>query len=656
MLTLGTILQNRYQIIRQLGVGGMGAAYLANDLRLGNRLVVVKENVGGDPQQFQIEANILATLNHPNLPRVSDHFVETATVTQPTDVQYLVMDYVEGQNLDSLLQQRGALSESAALALMRHVLDAVQYLHANRIIHRDIKPQNIIVTPQGKAVLVDFGIAKRMVTGRPTQTGARAATPGFAAPEQYGGGTDQRSDVYSLAATLYTLLIAQVPPEAPLLASGAATLKPPRALNSAISAPVEQVILRGMTMQAAQRFQNVAEMRRMLFGATIATATATLQTGLETSQTTAPHARSIGLPPAASLAIVFGGLLLLGVSGLGFLLLQTPVQRETPTPTIRVAMSTSTRVGTALPTQTRVAVADAPTRPPIPTLTLTRAPTSTATPRLPTLTPTRPLPTGRIAFRSTRDGNREVYVMNADGTSQQRLTYNAGGEDSDPAWSPDGRVITYMSQRSGNWEIYVMNPDGSSQRNLTSHPKGDWYPTWSPDGRSITFYSDRDGSWQIYVMSADGSNQRRLTDSAGDNWFPAWSPDGRYIAFSSTRDGNAEIYVMNVDGSNQRRLTRSAGDNERPTWSPDSRSIAFASDRGGNWQVYTMNSDGTNLQNLTNSSSDDVDPVWSPDGHFMAFVSDRDGNKEIYVMSADGTDQRRLTRSSGDDDSPAWSH
>ncbi len=260
MLNPGTFLQNRYQIIRQLGAGGMGAVYLAFDQRLGSRQVVVKENQGGDPNQFQIEANILANLSHPNLPRVIDHFIDPSGAPQ-----YLVMDYIEGQDLDALVQQqRGPLPESTVLQWMQQVFDAVGYLHANRIVHRDIKPENIIITPVGKAVLVDFGIAKQLMTGRPTLSGARSGTPGYAAPEQYRGGTDQRSDVYSISATLYAVFTAGAPPDSLAREKGTAILVPPRRINSAISQNTDAVIMTAMNLDPALRYGTVGRMRQAL--------------------------------------------------------------------------------------------------------------------------------------------------------------------------------------------------------------------------------------------------------------------------------------------------------------------------------------------------------------------------------------------------------
>ncbi len=140
-------------------------------------------------------------------------------------------------------------------------------------------------------------------------------------------------------------------------------------------------------------------------------------------------------------------------------------------------------------------------------------------------TPT-PTSSGKIAFVSDRDGNFEIYVMNADGSGVTRLT-NHRGRDVSPAWSPDGRRIAFASKRDGNWEIYVMNADGTGVTRLTDHHRGDrTTPAWSPDGRRIAFASNLDGFWEIYVMNADGSGVTRLTDHTEEDRHPAWSPDG----------------------------------------------------------------------------------------------------------------------------------
>ena len=263
-LTTGSILNQRYRIVKVLGRGGFGTVYRAWDLNL-SRTCAVKENTDTSvdaTRQFSREATFLANLHHPNLPRVTDHF------SLPGQGQYLVMDFIEGDDLQAMLASTGsALPEGQVLRWMVQVLSALEYLHSQTppIIHRDIKPANIRITPQGQAVLVDFGIAKAFDSSSKTTHGARAVTPGYSPQEQYGSGrTDARSDLYALGATLYTLLTGQAPIESVQRTIGE-QLPPPRSLNPAISPAVEAAILKAMAPAPAERFQAAAEMRSELF-------------------------------------------------------------------------------------------------------------------------------------------------------------------------------------------------------------------------------------------------------------------------------------------------------------------------------------------------------------------------------------------------------
>ena len=288
----------------------------------------------------------------------------------------------------------------------------------------------------------------------------------------------------------------------------------------------------------------------------------------------------------------------------------------------------------------------------------------------------------QIVFDSRRDGTEEIYVMDSDGSNQQRLT-RASGEDQGswhPAWSPDGKKIAFSSNRDGNPGIYLMGADGSNVRRLTHTPGKrtvNECPDWSLDGRRIAFCSNRDGKLEIYVLDADGSNLRRLThtpgmDKASAN--PDWSPDGQQIAFGSTRDGKSndwtesEIYVMASDGANVRRLTHTPGKgNWTPRWSPDGKKIIFCSNRGVEsegsedaYEIYVMDADGSNVRQLTTNERSATRPHWSPDGKKVVYHSARDGNPkdwkdhEIYVMDADGSNVRRLTFNKAIDGHPAW--
>ncbi len=234
--------------------------------------------------------------------------------------------------------------------------------------------------------------------------------------------------------------------------------------------------------------------------------------------------------------------------------------------------------------------------------------------------------------------------------------------------------IVFASKRDGTFEIYVMDADGGNQRRLTNNSDKDWSPSWSPDGKRIVFCSDRDKdahfipglfTSEIYVMDADGGNQQNLTNDPKDDRSPSWSPDGERIAFTSRRDGDDEIFLMDPDGGNQRRLTNNRHDDYSPSWSPDGKQIVFGARRDGHFEnefgiteeIYVIDANGDNEQRLTENRNNDWDPVWSPDGERIAFASDRKGDLvsfDIYVMDADGGNQQNLSNNRHSDVSPAW--
>ena len=264
----------------------------------------------------------------------------------------------------------------------------------------------------------------------------------------------------------------------------------------------------------------------------------------------------------------------------------------------------------------------------------------------------------QIAFTSGRDGNAEIYVMDADGKDQRRLTHHPA-DDSLPSWSPDGQKIAFSSYRNGgNIQIFVMGSDGQNPIRLTDGVN-DRNPAWSPDGQRIAFdgFGDEDFDgvgWniEIYVMASDGKNRKRLTDSPASNLNPSWSPDSQRIAFESTRHGPTEIYVMNADGRKQERLTDNGVADDYPAWSPDGQKIAFSSSlvflgadaREGDYEIYVMDTDGNNRRMLTDNVVDDVHPSWSPDGQLIAYESWSKGKlSEIHLITAEGEYLMRLS-------------
>ncbi|MBN2389633.1 MAG: serine/threonine protein kinase, partial [Anaerolineae bacterium] len=268
MLTSGTILQqNRYRIEAVLGQGGMGAVYRAWHLGL-EKYVAVKEMVpqpGLEAQmldqlrtQFKREAVILARLDHPNLVRVLDSFEEEGRA-------YLVMDLVEGENLSERIQRVGRISEAEVVRWARELLGALAYCHAQGVFHRDIKPHNIIICADGRAVLVDFGLVKLWDPTDPrTKTVMRGiGTPEYAPPEQYDtqtGHTDGRSDLYSLGATLYHALSGASPPTVTQRVVNPEVLRPLQQLAPNLNPQLATIVMRALELRPADRFQNAEEM------------------------------------------------------------------------------------------------------------------------------------------------------------------------------------------------------------------------------------------------------------------------------------------------------------------------------------------------------------------------------------------------------------
>jgi serine/threonine protein kinase len=288
----GTVLRDRYEIQALIGQGGMGAVYRAADHRLPGRLCAIKETwpapgISAEAlalarEQFLREASTLARLDHPNLPKVSDYFSEAldgegrlATAAPSRD--YLVMDYVPGQDLHQLVQearrQGRFLDEREVLHWMDQLCDALSYLHRQDppVLHRDVKPGNVKLTPEDRIKLVDFGLVKPLDPEDPnTVTGMRGiGSLPYTPIEQYAGElghTGPRSDLYSLAATLYHLLTGRPPASAQDRFLDPDALLPPRQANPAISPEVERAILVALALHPKDRPESVAAWSRMLLG------------------------------------------------------------------------------------------------------------------------------------------------------------------------------------------------------------------------------------------------------------------------------------------------------------------------------------------------------------------------------------------------------
>ena len=411
MLTPGTILQGRYNIVRQLGQGGMGTVYEAIDQRL-DTTVALKETFFADERlrkQFEREARLLARLHHPALPRVSDHFSEG-------EGQFLVMQYIPGDDLSEMMtQKRGPFPADQVLTWADQLLDALDYLHTQepQIIHRDIKPQNLKLTARGQIILLDFGLAKGQageISRVTTAASIFGYTPNYAPLEQIQGlGTDSRSDLYSLAATIYHLLTGTKPPDALTRAASLVNgqldpLVAATQLNAAVAPEVSNVLQQAMSQNREQRFPSAAEMRKALHrteqtatvinrgeaqtvlrppaAPTLAASTLAASTQAVGQQRTVATGETTVVRPLAGGArrrlfpwlLAASAVLVIGVTGLGFYLMQKRddviVKLESPSPSPELS-SAPTVEPTGTPVQT---LESTPTPAPKPTASESRIP------------------------------------------------------------------------------------------------------------------------------------------------------------------------------------------------------------------------------------------------------------------------------------------
>ena len=659
-LERGALLHKRYRIVEILGQGGMGSVYRAVDENLGVD-VAVKENLFTTDEyarQFRLEAVILANLRHPNLPRVTDHFVIG------DQGQYLVMDYIEGEDLRQRMERMGNVMEDEAILIGAAMCDALTYLHTRKppILHRDIKPGNVKITPDGHIFLVDFGLAKVLHGSQATTTGARAMTPGYSPPEQYGTArTDPRTDIYSLGATLYAALSGIIPEDGLARAMDNTQLTPLRKRNSKVSRKFAAAIEKAMGIDPADRFQNAEEFKRSLLGSksktqrlpgdyTVDPAPHNIEEQLQNYMEKEPRSLPNSNPPISkdsprldeapvfkprrkkrkgrrTLPVLLVFLLLLAVGVVGAaryrpeLLPGEIVNLLEPLNAIPIPFLPSTNIPTSLPISTETPL-------------LVETPTPAATTAIPDATPTptlAPTETLRPAVQiSPTPGNTTLVATPLGGSSGQ---------------------IAFVSARSGIPQIYLMNTDGTELTALTITAEGSCQPAWSPDGRQLVFtspcrargdfYEDAYPDSSLFIMNADGTGVTQLTTGPEANFDPAWSPDGNRIAFTSLRDGYKQIYMLNLDSRIETRLTNTPPEIEssQPVWSPFGNQIAYIVKRVGAYQIWTMTDDGQDNAQHVRSGQDlwDFSPHWSPDGTIILFSQRNKGVSKPWLMTINVT-------------------
>src|SRR6266508_1571322 len=664
-LERGALLHKRYRIVEILGQGGMGSVYRAVDENLGVD-VAVKENLFTTDEyarQFRLEAVILANLRHANLPRVTDHFVIG------DQGQYLVMDYIEGEDLRQRMERMGNITEDEAILIGAALCDALAYLHTRKppILHRDIKPGNVKITPDGHIFLVDFGLAKVLHGSQATTTGARAMTPGYSPPEQYGTArTDPRTDIYSLGVTLYAALSGIIPEDGLARAIDNTQLTPLRKRNSKVSRRLAASIEKAMGIDPADRFQNADDFKRTLLGSKTTTQLlpgdfiiepppAEVMEELQQSSIEkaskpvidyksgngkeAVHAEELPVfkpkrrkrKGRRTLTILLWSFLLLSLAIVSFVRFMPQFVPLGIRPIVSPLMNMRLPFLPAIDSNT-----------PVP------APTKTSPP-LPTVTTIALQPTGIATLTATLTSQpAPQFTPTPDSTPIPVATLVGGGS---------GQIV-FASSRSVVPQLYLVNADGTDLTQLTNMDNGACQPSWSPDGTQLVFISPCLGRGEffeniynessLYIINADGTGLKQLTPAPGSDFEPTWSPDGKQIAFTSVRGGFRQIYALDVESLAVTLLTNTtdAIESSQPYWSPDGTKIVYMAKRVGAYQVWSMNANGQEAVQLARSGQAlwDYLPAWSPDGRTIFFSQRRLGAFRPWLMRIDYEDLTQEAR------------
>ena len=682
----GNLLNQRYRILDILGQGGMGAVYRAIDENL-DTVVAVKENSFFSDEyarQFQREAKILANLRHPNLPRVFDYFV----IDQQG--QYLVMDYIEGDDLRQWMTREESISEIEAIQLGLAICDALIYLHTQDpvITHRDIKPGNIKITPEGEVLLVDFGLVKILSEKELTTTAARAMTPGYSPPEQYGdAATDHRSDIFSLGATLYAALAGYLPEDSLARVTGKTELTPLLKYNKQISPKTAAVIEKALELRFEDRWQSASEFKDALLDtrrtvprsewranriAEYETNNNENQDSFNTGKKTIQKIRSFftrlrqWLDPVwlifgimIVLLLVMLGISLLWPDGLqGFII--TPMAGNT--------------------TETPPLVVN-PTRPagsPVPTQAITQTPELSTTNEIIAPIPATPTQTpvgggrGRIAFVSERTGKPQIWLFDIDDDETTQITDLPDGA-CQPDWAPTGDRIVFISpcankrnQYTGS-SLYIIDIENGYVSSLPKSLEGDFDPAWSPDGQWIAYTTLINRQMQLVKINLEDMTIARLSNGEYEDSDPVWSSDGEQLAFVRLRTVN-QIWIMDADGDNQVQFTRSGLiDNSNPEWFGKENVILFSQVLGlgsPSKQLYGQRLEDIGQAEeypLVPQSQGDYIPLMdnvdsSPDGYWLAFdYWYYDILSDIYMMTFPRANLIQLTNHPDPDYDPVWS-
>jgi serine/threonine-protein kinase len=702
---LEAALGNRYTIERELGQGGMATVFLAAD-RKHERKVAIKvfrpdlsRDAGED--RFLVEIATTANLRHPHILPLYDSGVAAG-------LWYYVMPYAEGETLKDRLRREGPLPVDEALRIAKQVGSALAYAHSRGVIHRDVKPENILLE-HDHAVVADFGIAKAMDSAKEldlTKDGITVGTPTYISPEMVTGKTppDGRADMYALGCILHEMLTGRPPftgesVDAVIRKHLAEAPTPIRKIRPTVPEDIENIVLRSLAKNPADRF-----------------ATDEFVAVLTTSESGTIQIPKMGPPRWVVPSIAGAGVVLAALAA--WLLFRTTAD---PIPTVesrtQLTLDETLDVDPALSPDGEMVAYAAGNRGAM-QIYVRQVAGERAIPLSDDLTRNHRWP------RWTPDGQSITYEVDGHillvpalgGTAQplfpKALDDSVGGL----AWSPDGAQVAFVRTTA----IYLRNLETGEERQLAevSEP---YSLSWSPDGAHIAFVSgNRQGMFASYYLGNSAPSAIQLASVAtgevttllpadAPNLSPVWSPDGRYLFVISGRGGGRDLFRvaikdgqaagvpervttgleadavgLSADGLRMvyaRRATTSnlwwmplpapgspaasARDAERLTQgsqriesvalSPDGEWLAFDSDRAGNFDIYVSPVSGGDPRPITTHGADDFNPSWSPDGQWIGFHSFRNGNRDLFIASADGSVVRPLSDAATHEMGATWS-
>lgn len=630
-----------YEVLEPLGHGGMGMVYLARDTRLGRRVALKFISIDGGSPDSEAQARLLrearaaSVLNHPNICQVYDVGGEGRDA-------WVAMEFVEGESLSGRLRTRGPLPPAEVIALGRQIAEALAHAHHRGVLHRDLKGANIVCDRDGRPKILDFGIARRLVSDIADQVtqstvGESTAIEGtlpYMAPEAIRGEPqDERSDLWSLGVMLYELLTGRLPFEGrnSLDLAAAIVHEPPRPIPDATPPHLGAVVQRLLSKDPSARYGTAAEVA------------AALGPSAEPAAIAPARAKRIASPVRIAIAALVVAVAVAAWQWGSRDALQLTEQKLVVTQPSPESPSYS-------PDRTMLAYV-APDVSGVPQVWVQQIAAGTsiqvtsgpAAARRPRWMPA----TNQILFAVAGQG---IWTVAIGGTPTRLIE-----RGTNPNISRDGRTIVFEDQRS----IWIAAADGSGVRKVEgtapvyySVPRS---PALSPDGATIAYFQAELGpNGDFWTIPASGGTPTRLTTDLREGGSPAWTPDGQHVLFSSARAGSRTLWQVPATGGEPTPLTVGAGEDDHPDISSDGRQLAYTNVRNS-WDLRIRNLATGQERTLLQRGLELLFPMFSPNGDRIAFFGRADYAVAIFTIGVNGEEQRQLTADRELNHMPRWS-